>query len=198
MCYRVTITSGRGVIPRTPHASRAQGGRPTFGRGLARESRPAPEERAGRAGQGACRQRPADRAAGARGLPEAGCGTRSAPNARPCRPLRLRGVTGGTAPRQPLRGTREVWPRGVGWLSRLSGVRQARPPRPRRTGSTRRIGLFDVLTRPHPVNGSGHGCGKLARSPECRARPPRRPTPARSACTPRPNCSGCASMNRAH
>ena len=63
--------------------------------------------------------------------PKRAFGTRSAPNARPCRPLRLRGVTGGTAPRQPLRGTREVWPRGVCWLSRLSGVRQARPRPPR-------------------------------------------------------------------
>ena len=28
----------------------------------------------------------------------------------------LRGVEGGTAPRQPLPGTREAWPQGVGWL----------------------------------------------------------------------------------
>ncbi len=49
----------------------------------------------------------------------------------------------------------------------------------------RRIGPFDVLTRaPDPL--------------ECWARSPRRPTPTRSACWPRRNCSGCASMNRAH
>ena len=52
-------------------------------------------------------------------------------------------------------------------------------------GSTRRIDPFNVLTRaPDP--------------PECRARSPRRPTPTRSACWPRRNCSGCASTNRAH
>ena len=36
------------------------------------------------------------------------------------------GVRGGTAPRQPLPGTREAWPRRVGWLSHLS-VAQASP-----------------------------------------------------------------------
>ena len=44
-------------------------------------------------------------------------------------PFPFAGVRGGTAPRQPLRGTREVWPRGVCWLPGLSGVRQARPRR---------------------------------------------------------------------
>ena len=49
----------------------------------------------------------------------------------------------------------------------------------------RRIGPFDVHAR--------------ATDPlECWARSPRRPTPTRSACWPRRNCSGCASMNRAH
>ena len=36
------------------------------------------------------------------------------------------GVRGGTAPRQPLRGTRGVWPRRVGWLSHVR-VAQASP-----------------------------------------------------------------------
>ncbi|WP_419938672.1 relaxase/mobilization nuclease domain-containing protein [Candidatus Palauibacter sp.] len=40
------------------------------GRGLARGSRPVPQGRAGRAGQGARRQRPADRAEGARDVPK--------------------------------------------------------------------------------------------------------------------------------
>ena len=44
-------------------------------------------------------------------------------------PFPFAGVRGGTAPRQPLRGTREVWPRRVCWLPGLSGVRQARPRR---------------------------------------------------------------------
>ena len=33
----------------------------------------------------------------------------------------LRGSGGGTAPREPPQGTHGVWPRGVCWLSRLSG-----------------------------------------------------------------------------
>ena len=43
-------------------------------------------------------------------------------------PFPFAGVRGGTAPRQPLRGTREVWPRRVCWLPALSGVRHTRPP----------------------------------------------------------------------
>ena len=45
---------------------------------------------------------------------------------RPSCAVAVGGVRGGTAPRQPLPGTREAWPQRVGWLSRRSG--QTRPP----------------------------------------------------------------------
>ena len=69
----------------------------------------------------------------------------------PCAPFPLTGVRGGTAPRQPLRwGHRGgVWPRRVGWLPGherhpTSLVRRRRG----RSGSSRRIGLFDALACP--------------------------------------------------
>ena len=42
------------------------------------------------------------------------------------RAVGVTGVRGGTAPRQPLPGTREAWPQRVGWLTHLKGARQ--PP----------------------------------------------------------------------
>ena len=65
-------------------------------------------------------------------------------------------------------------------------------------GGRRVAAVADALGAEHPAKGSGNRCGKPVRSPECRAWSPRRPSPARSACTPRRNCSGCASMNPAH
>ena len=68
------------------------------------------------------------------------------------------GVRGGTAPRQPLRGTRGVWPRRVGWLSGESGVRQARPPQPRtlRLNAPHRPTRLAPSARPIPPNAE-HG-----------------------------------------
>ena len=135
-------------------------------------------------------------------------------------PLPLGGSEGAQPPASPCPGTREAWPQRVGWLSRRSGGRQARPPqprtlrlnaphrplqrahapwgsrlgpslasRPRREAKAGRV-LHQVVERKQaahghggrgvaavadalgecPARGSGHGCGKLVRSPECRAR----------------------------
>ena len=70
-------------------------------------------------------------------------------------------VRGGTAPRQPLPGTREAWPQRVSWLSRLSCDRQPRPPQPR----TLR------LNAPHRPLGRTH-------APRAPARPSGTPRPA--------------------
>ena len=91
-------------------------------------------------------------------------GRGSSPTRRVQRPscaVAVGGVRGGTAPRQPLPGTREAWPQRVGWLPGISGVRQARPPHPR----TLR------LNAPHrPL--------RRARVPRAPARPSGTPCPA--------------------
>ena len=58
----------------------------------------------------------------------------SSPTRRVQRPrcaVAVGGGRGGTAPRQPLPGTREAWPQRVGWLPGLSSGRQPRPAQPR-------------------------------------------------------------------
>ena len=104
-----------GESPGPPHDIRApQGGRPTFGRGLAREPRPALGlgGRAGRAGQRHTPTAPG-RSRGRCARPaEAGCGTQSGANARPCRgPLRLRRSEGAQPPASLRRGRTECGPK---------------------------------------------------------------------------------------
>ena len=82
-------------------------------------------------------------------------------------PLPLVGSGGGTAPRQLPPGTREVWPRRVCWLSRLSGVRKARPPQPR---TLRLNASHRPLRRAHAAWGSRLG-------PPSRRLPPKRCPP---------------------
>ena len=57
----------------------------------------------------------------ATGAPATGFGEQRPPDAR-CSGSGAgsRGVEGGTAPRQPLPGTREAWPQRVGWLKHVS------------------------------------------------------------------------------
>ena len=92
----------------------------------------------------------------------------------------------GGVPRQPLPGTRKAWPQRVGWLSRRSGVRQARPPQPctlrlnpphRRLRRAPRPRRMPSAPRARKW-GSAHGCGKPVRSP-------RMPRTVSSAATPR-------------
>ena len=75
---------------------------------------------------------------------------------------------------------------GVGWLSRLSGVRQARPPQPRTLRLNPPHRRLRRAPRPRRMPsaprarkwGSAHGCGKPVRSP-------RMPRTVSSAATPR-------------
>ena len=67
------------------------------------------------------------------------------------RVVAVAGVRGGTAPRQPLRGTHEVWPRRVCWLSHLSGVRKARSRQPQMPRIKRAASAF---RRAHARRGS--------------------------------------------
>ena len=125
MCFCVTKTSGRGYPPdprktsaRPKEAARhlVDGRREDLDREQKRDL--------GRAGQGTRRQRPADRAPGARGLPQRSAGRGAARNPT-LSAVAVEGGHRGHSPPPPLRGTREVWPRRVGWLSGLKGVRQA-------------------------------------------------------------------------
>ena len=91
-----------GGSPEPPHASRAQGGRPTFGRGLARGSRPAPERASGPRWARRMPTAPGGSSGRCARPPRSGLRDAERPERpKPWRPLRLRGVTGGTAPRQP-------------------------------------------------------------------------------------------------
>ncbi len=128
-----------GGSPEPPHASRAQGGRPTFGRGLARGSRPAPERASGPRWARRMPTAPGGSSGRCARPPRSGLRDAERPERpKPWRPLRLRGVTGGTAPRQPLRGrtrsgNRETLPRN--------------PPRAARNGGGRAVAgkLLDLL-----------------------------------------------------
>ena len=86
----------------------------------------------------------------------------------PRRAVSVSGVRGGTAPRQPLLGTRGVWPRRVCWLSVLSRPRQTRPERPRRL---RLNASHRPLRRAHAARGSRPGLP--SRTPLPTRRPPR-------------------------
>ena len=65
------------------------------------------------------RRRCGDQPSGRAGETEGGRALR--PVQRPLCAVAVGRVRGGTAPRQPLPGTREAWPQRVSWLSRLSG-----------------------------------------------------------------------------
>ncbi len=93
----------------------------------------------------------------------------------------LSGVRGGTAPRQPLPGTREAWPQRVGWLSRRSG--QTRPPT---VGTLGRKNLHTRILRSPPYAVST--TGKKAISQEFQPGPRGGPGSASG----RPICSGRA------
>ena len=105
VCFCFTKTSGRGASPGPPHDIRApQGGRPALDRGPARGSRRRTEAR-GRGAHWPTRTPTAPSGSSSRcARPAAAVAAR---NPTPSGRLPLRGVTGGTAPRQPLQGTRD-------------------------------------------------------------------------------------------
>ena len=85
--------------------------------------------------------------------PSVGCSSRRR------RRRRSPGVRGGTAPRQPLRETRGVWPRGVGWLSRPKGGRQGR----RQRGPEPSSAAANAMAK-HPRQRSGEPVRRASRS----------------------------------
>ena len=95
----------------------------------------------------------------------------SSPTRRVQRPrcaVAVGGVRGGTAPRQPLPGTREAWPQRVGWLSRRSG--QTRPPT---VGTLGRRNLHTRILRRllHAVSTTGKEAMSQAFQLSARVRP---------------------------
>ena len=91
------------------------------------------------------RRRCGDQPSGRAGETEGGRALR--PVQRPLCAVAVGRVRGGTAPRQPLPGTREAWPQRVSWLTHLKGARQPsgkRAGRPAAAGISGRRSLHTV------------------------------------------------------